>query len=361
MQMESYWNLGNEEEEIAASFAFSLVSDFTCSEVLKVVIDLQVFEIIKEHGPGACLSAAEIAAKLPTTNIEAAQSYLSRMLDILVSNSILTLSLGTVEKRYGLAPVCKFFMPNEDGVSFTPFMDTAFRNSVKDGFRTLKYAVLEGSVPFTKAFGMPYYEYLEKHPDIQIAFSKAMSDHSTLVMRGILKNYKGFEGLPSLVDVGGNTGTTLGMICSQYPQIKGINFDQPHIIADAPSYPGVEHVAGSMFVNIPKGDAMFLKWIFHAFTDDQCIKILKNCYAALPEDHGKVIVCEYLLPGPHEPTTNVFAKSVLQLNTIMMCMQEGKERSKVEYEALAFKAGFQSFQVVCSAYNVHVMEFLKKI
>ncbi|KAH9626320.1 hypothetical protein KSS87_012864 [Heliosperma pusillum] len=356
--MESFWNLGIEEEETAASFAWFLVGGFVRWEVLKAAIDLQVFEIIKEHGPGVCLSAAEIAAKLPTTNIEAAQSYLGRILDMLVSNSILTLSLGTAEKRYGLAPVCKFFMPNEDGVSFSSFMDT-IRRCQNMSFLDLKYAVLEGTVPFTKASGMPFYEYMGKHPEFQKSFSKSMSDHSTLVMRELLKNYKGFEGLSSVVDVGGSTGATLGMICSKYPQIKGINYDQPHVIAHAPSYPGVEHVAGSMFVNIPKGDAMFLKWICHCFTDDQCINILKNCYAALPEDHGKVIICEYLLPDPHESTTNIVAKSVLQFDAIMMCVLGGKERSKLEYEALAFKAGFQAFQVVCSAYNVHVMEFLK--
>ncbi|XP_074285167.1 caffeic acid 3-O-methyltransferase-like [Silene latifolia] len=357
--MESYWNVGKEEES-AASFSWFLVNDFARWEVLKVVIDLQVFEIIKERGPGACLSAAEIAAKLPTTNIKAAQSSLGRMLDILVSNSILTLSRGTAEKRYGLGPVCKFFMPNEDGVSLIPFLDTNLRSCLNQGFQYLKYAVLEGSVPFTKALGMPFFEYMGKHPEVQKSFSKAMSDHSTLVMCEIIKNYKGFEGLSSLVDVGGGTGATLALICSQYPQIKGINFDQPHVIADAPCYPGVEHVGGSIFVSIPKGDAMFLKWMCHGFTDEQCIKLLKDCYAALPEDHGKVIVCEYLLPDPHEPSTNIVANSVLHLDAMMMCMQEGKERSKQEYEALAFKAGFQAVQVICSAYNVHVMEFLKK-
>ncbi|KAK9122380.1 hypothetical protein Syun_019997 [Stephania yunnanensis] len=28
------------------------------------------------------------------------------------------------------------------------------------------------------------------------------------------------------------------MLVSKYPQIKGINFDLPHVIADAPPYPG---------------------------------------------------------------------------------------------------------------------------
>jgi O-methyltransferase domain len=31
----------------------------------------------------------------------------------------------------------------------------------------------------------------------------------------------------------------LNMITSKYPNIKGINFDLPHVIADAPPYPGM--------------------------------------------------------------------------------------------------------------------------
>ena len=41
--------------------------------------------------------------------------------------------------------------------------------------------------------------------------------------------------------------------------IKGINFDLTCALAQAPSYPGVEHVPGDMFVDVPKGDAMILK------------------------------------------------------------------------------------------------------
>jgi caffeic acid 3-O-methyltransferase len=29
------------------------------------------------------------------------------------------------------------------------------------------------------------------------------------------------------------------MIVSKYPSIRGINFDLPHVIEDAPSYPGM--------------------------------------------------------------------------------------------------------------------------
>ncbi|GFP97660.1 caffeic acid 3-o-methyltransferase 2 [Phtheirospermum japonicum] len=63
-----------------------------------------------------------------------------------------------------------------------------------------------------------------------------MSEHSTIIMNKILDKYDGFDGLKSLVDVGGGIGTSLSMIISKYPSIKCINFDLSQVIQDAPSY-----------------------------------------------------------------------------------------------------------------------------
>ncbi|KAF3644273.1 Caffeic acid 3-O-methyltransferase [Capsicum annuum] len=54
-------------------------------------------------------------------------------------------------------------------------------------------------------------------------------------------------------------------------------------------------VGGDMFVIVPKADAIFMKWICHDWSDDHCIKLLKNCYEALPAN-GKVIIAECILP-----------------------------------------------------------------
>jgi caffeic acid 3-O-methyltransferase len=103
----------------------------------------------------------------------------------------------------------------------------------------LKDAVLEGGIPFNKAHGMTSFEYHGKDLRFNKVFNKGMSDHSTITMKKILETYKGFEGLTSVVDVGGGTGAVLSMIVSKYPSIRGINFDLPHVIEDAPSYPGM--------------------------------------------------------------------------------------------------------------------------
>ena len=104
----------------------------------------------------------------------------------------------------------------------------------------LNDAILEGGIPFNRAYGMTAFEYTGTDQRFNRVFNEAMSNHTTLIMKRILQIYKGFEGLKVLVDVGGGIGVTLRIITSEYPQIKGINYDLPHVLADAPSYPGTE-------------------------------------------------------------------------------------------------------------------------
>ncbi|GMH10063.1 hypothetical protein Nepgr_011904 [Nepenthes gracilis] len=103
----------------------------------------------------------------------------------------------------------------------------------------LKEAVLEGEIAFNKAHGTTMFEYNEVDPAYNKLFNSGMSDPSVLITEKILDTYKGFEGLSSLVDVGGGIGVTLNMIVSKYPMIKGINFDLPHVIKDSPPFSGI--------------------------------------------------------------------------------------------------------------------------
>ncbi|KAL6006605.1 hypothetical protein ACLOJK_032098 [Asimina triloba] len=102
-----------------------------------LAIELDVLEIIAKAGPAAQLSAAEIASHITTKNA-AAPIMLDRILRLLASYSILTcahrtLHNGQLERLYGLAPVCKFLVRNEDGVSMAPLLcppDTQHRSTL---------------------------------------------------------------------------------------------------------------------------------------------------------------------------------------------------------------------------------------
>ncbi|KAI9157337.1 hypothetical protein LWI28_020873 [Acer negundo] len=348
-------------DEDANLFAMQLTSASVLPMVLKSALELDLLEIIAKAGPGAHLSPTQVASQLPTTNPDA-PVMLDRILRLLASYSILTCSLktlpdGKAERLYGLAPVCKFLTKNEDGVSISALGLMNQDKVLMESWYHLKDAVLEGGIPFNKAYGMTAFDYHGTDPRFNKVFNNGMSSHSTITMKKILETYKGFEGLKSIVDVGGGTGATVNQIVSTYPSIKGINFDLPHVIEDAPSYPDVEHVGGDMFVSVPKGDAIFMKWICHDWSDEHCLKFLKNCYEALPEN-GKVIVCECILPVTPDPSLG--SKVVFHIDCIMLAHNPGgKERTEDDFKALAKGAGFKGFKVVCCAFNTYIMEFLK--
>ncbi|CAI0453224.1 unnamed protein product [Linum tenue] len=261
-------------DEEANLFAMQLASASVLPMVLKSALELDLLEIIVKSGPGASLSPAEIAAQLPTKNPEA-PDMLDRICRLLASYSVLTCSLrtlpdGTVQRLYGAAPVCKFLTKNEDGVSIAALALMNQDKVLMESWYHLKDAVLDGGIPFNKAYGMTAFEYHGTDPRFNKVFNKGMSDHSTITMKKLLESYTGFDGLKSLVDVGGGTGAVLSMILSKHPSIKGINFDLPHVIEDAPPLPGVQHVGGDMFASVPSGDAIFMKVVTHTNEFSAC-------------------------------------------------------------------------------------------
>ncbi|KAE9593595.1 putative caffeate O-methyltransferase [Lupinus albus] len=121
-------------------------------------------------------------------------------------------------------------------------------------------------------------------------------------------------------------------------------------------YSRVEHVAGDMFESVPKGDAILMKWILHDWSDEQCLKLLKNCYKAIPEN-GKVIVVESILPMVPEETDS--AKFGFGSDLFMMTQNPGgKERTQQEFMDLAKSSGFSSIKLICHV-GLWVIEFYK--
>ena len=111
-------------DEEANLFAMQLASASVLPMVLKSAIELGLLEIIAKAGPGAHLSPTDIASQLPITNNPDAPVMLDRILRLLACYSILTYNLrtlsdGKVERLYGLAPVAKYMVKNEDGVSLS--------------------------------------------------------------------------------------------------------------------------------------------------------------------------------------------------------------------------------------------------
>uniref|UniRef100_A0A1J3I4N3 Caffeic acid 3-O-methyltransferase n=3 Tax=Noccaea caerulescens TaxID=107243 RepID=A0A1J3I4N3_NOCCA len=271
-----------------------IVYSLTFPMVLKAALELGVIDTIAFLEDGMWLSASELAFRLPTkpTNPEA-PALLDRMMRLLVSHSILKCRLietgendqtRKTERVYAAEPVCKYFLKDCDGSGSLASLFLFLHSQVLfKSWKNFKDVILDGKDAFSSAHGMRIFEYIGSDENFAKLFNAAMSESSTMIMKRVLEVYRGFEDVNTLVDVGGGSGTILGLVTSKYPHIKGINFDLAHVLTHAPFYPGVEHVSGDMFIKVPKGDTIFMKWILHDWTDEYCIKILKNCWKSLPE------------------------------------------------------------------------------
>ncbi|KAJ0519971.1 putative O-methyltransferase domain, S-adenosyl-L-methionine-dependent methyltransferase [Helianthus annuus] len=103
-----------------------------------------------------------------------------------------------------------------------------------------------------------------------------------------------------------------------------------------------------MFQSVPKGDVIFMK-------------LLKNCWAALPE-HGKVVIVEVIIPDPESDIncSDEVSKTAMGDDMFMLVVTPGgKERTAKEYNILAKEAGFASIEIVCGISTYWIMEFYK--
>jgi caffeic acid 3-O-methyltransferase len=137
------------------------------------------------------------------------------------------------------------------------------------------------------------------------------------------------------------------------------------VVATNASLPGVEQVGGDMFEKVPSGcDAIFMKGILHDWNDEHCIKILKNCWTALSNAGGKLILLDQIMPmeTPLETSVPKVRQTVFVTDTLMQFhCPSGRERTAMELEGLLKQTGFTSFQVVAEVGFNYVMEAFKQI
>ncbi|KAG6551911.1 hypothetical protein Mapa_006528 [Marchantia paleacea] len=333
---------------------------------LKAAINLGVPRILVDAGPRTKLTPEEIATSIAKLSDRCADpTNLDRILRVLASHNVVTEIVSknandsdSPQRSYAATSTLKYFTDNEDGVSLAPFLDMTTDPVFIPTYQYLHMPVLDVNVePHVLVHGMKSFEYAATDARFNKLFNKAMHDHTHIEMSVLLEKYRGFENLTSLVDVGGGLGATLAMILSKYPNLHGINFDQPHVVTDGLQVPNLEHVGGDFFASVPEADAVFMKWILHDWDDERCVKLLKNVWRALPP-HGKLINLDSLLSDISDPSTAT--RISLYTDIFMMASNSrGKERTLSQFKKLAADAGFKRVELVAQADNLSLLEFYK--
>ncbi|KAK4432498.1 Flavone 3'-O-methyltransferase 1 [Sesamum alatum] len=314
---------------------------------LNAVVRLNVADAIWQGGSNNPLSAAEILSAAPAVGPAADADNLQRILRLLTSFGVFKEHLagdGT-QRRYSLTEVGKTLATDENGLSYGAYVLQHHQDALMRAWPLVHEAVLDpSSEPFVKANGEGAYSYYGKKPEMNDLMLKAMSGVSVPFMKAFLDAYDGFQGVGTLVDVGGSAGDCLRMIMSKNQSItKGLNFDLPEVVEKAPKIPGIEHVGGNLLKSIPPADAIFMKWILTTWTDDECKLILKNCHDALPPG-GKVVACEPVLPSNTDNSHRSRALLAGDIFVMTIYRSKGKHRTEMEYREIGIAAGFRNFK-----------------
>lgn len=217
-------------------------------------------------------------------------------------------------------------------------------------------SVQTGQTGFARAFGKPMFDWLGEHPAEASLFNHTMVGFHGLEPAAVTAAYD-FSKMKTVADVGGSTGNMIATVLSANPGVRGILFDLPHVVADAPPKLAQRGVAdrvriegGSFFETVPAGaDAYILSHVIHDWNEEQCLTILGHCRRAMGAG-GRLLLVEMVLPEG-----DVFHPGKL-LDMLMLSVPGGEERTPSQYDALLTKAGFKSTQVVPTQSLVSIVE-----
>jgi hypothetical protein len=215
-------------------------------------------------------------------------------------------------------------------------------------------AVREGRPTFEQIFGKQFFEHLAADDRDAAAFHRGMANYSQFAGRLDVDTYD-FPAAGVVVDVGGGQGVFLLEVLRANAGLRGVLFDQEYVLAEHRlGELGADDrwrvVSGDFFAEVPAGgDVYVLKLVLHDWSDEECVRILRNCRRAMAPD-GRVLVVESIVPPGNEPH---FAKV---LDVIMLLNLTGRERTESEFAQLFAAAGLRLARVIPTAAVPSIIE-----
>jgi hypothetical protein len=306
----------------------------------RLIVGFQVSQAIHV---AATLGVADLLADGPRTSDELAVATdahagsLYRLLRALSSVGVFHEDDG---RRFSLTPMGALLRSDVPG-SLRGWAMHVGRPYFQEAWGHLEHSVRTGDNAFQHVHGTDVWAYRAERPDESAIFDLAMESLTGAANRALLDAYD-FGRFASVVDVGGGNGALLAALLGEFPAMRGVLLDQPHVVANAAAVlerAGVadrcEIVGGSFFDEVPAGgDAYTLKSIIHDYEDDRAVTILRVCRRAMAADAALLLI-ERIVGPPNEDPRAKFS----DLN--MLVAPAGRERTLQEWDALVTLAGFR--------------------
>ena len=181
-------------------------------------------------------------------------------------------------------------------------------------------------------------------------FCQLMDAFSLLIGQEIAERFD-FAPHRFVMDVAGGPGGLAIQIGRKHPHLRGIIMDLPpvcrvaeeRIAANGLSDRFSTQTADLLNGPYPLGaDVITLSWILHDWGDENCRKILRNCFEALPSK-GVLLISENVLNNDLSGTQ---FGVLMSLHMLVVCEPGAKERNEDQYRSLLEETGFRNIEVV---------------
>ncbi|XP_061944024.1 trans-resveratrol di-O-methyltransferase-like [Populus nigra] len=337
-------NLHGAELLQAQAHVWNHIFNFVNSMSLKCAIQLGIPDVIHDHGKPMTLS--ELVAVLPIHPSKAPGVY--RLMRILLHSGFFATQNNSGETEgegYVLTNASQLLI-KDNPLSVTPFLLAMLDPILTQPWHYVS-VWFQNDAPssFYTAHQRTCWEYAGHETKLNHLFNEAMASDARLVSSVLVNECKGvFEGLNSLVDVGGGTGTVAKAIAKEFQHLDCTVFDLPHVVAGLEGSENLKYLGGDMFEAIPQADAILLKWILHDWNDEECVKILKQCKEAIKgREGGKLIIIDMVVENNKEVEGST--ETQLFFDMLMMILVTGKERNEKEWAKLFTDAGFSNYKI----------------
>lgn len=202
---------------------------------------------------------------------------------------------------------------------------------------TLLSFVRTGTPAYQEAFGLPFWDDLEAHPNIAASFDAMIGPQGHGNFNGDFEIAGGWEAVRTVVDVGGGTGAMLAAILRLRPSTRGMLVELPRTVeraAESFRAAGVEDrvkaVPQSFFDPLPPGaDIYLLRGVLNNWADKEAVDLLSRCAEAARPD-GRVVILKSVSPDG--------ARHGLPISMLLVA---GKDRSIAEFRSLAQESGLE--------------------
>ncbi|KAL5576665.1 hypothetical protein UlMin_018364, partial [Ulmus minor] len=333
----------------AQSHLYKHIFNFISSMSLKCAVQLGIPDIIHNHGQPITLPELISALELHQTR----KGFLHRLMSLLVQSGIFrkaqvskTQEVEEEEEAYDLTPSSRLLI-KEKVPCLSPFVLSMLDPALVTPWHLLGVWFQKDDdvqTPFESAHGMNLWDYGDKNSEFGNLFDEAMIADSGM-MNLVVKQCKPiFEGLGSLIDVGGGKGQVSKILTEAFPHLKCTVLDLPHVVANLQDCENLKFIGGDMFQFIPSADAVLLKLVLHGWSDEKCLKVLKSCRGAIPSNGvGKVIIIDVVINSNKDGHELTQVKHYFDL--LMMVAAGGRERSEKDWEKLFLEAGFSHYKI----------------